>query len=301
MTTFINTPTGNIGRRLAHRLLEAGEKLVLLHREPSKLSEFAVRGASLAEGSTDDREALGRGLSSAPVDNLFWVTPPAFRPNYLDWAEQAARAAAETAAEHGVRRVVMLSSIGAQSERVGPVSALSRVEAVFRAALEKGGIEQLVILRPGFFMENFLRDVPTIAGQGAIYAPVSGDKRIPLVATRDIAAVAAEEILAPAAKGLSYRGVHGPTDLTHDEVARIASKALGRDVSFVSVPEEVARQSMTDANMPGFVTDLFLEMYAALREGRMDPAEPRTEKTTTSTDFATFVQDTLRPTLETAA
>ena len=43
MTILINTPNGNIGRPLAEALLAAGESLVLIQRDPSKVADLAAQ------------------------------------------------------------------------------------------------------------------------------------------------------------------------------------------------------------------------------------------------------------------
>ena len=295
MTTLINTPNGNIGRALAEQLLDAGEPLVLIQRSPEKVADLAARGARVVAGSTDDPAVLARAFEG--VGRLFWLTPPVYQPDFVAWAERTARAAVDAAKQHGVRRAGLLSSVGAHSERVGPVNALARVEAVFRAALEDGVFDEVVALRPAFFLENLLRDLGTIGDHGAFYAPLGEDTKIPMVATRDIAATAAEELRRAPGEGWRVRGVHGPADLSHREVAETLSRVLEREVRFVSVPEEAARKSMGEAGMPGFVTEMFLEMYEGIREGRMSPQTPRSAETTTPTDLATFAREVLRPAL----
>lgn len=47
--------------------------------------------------------------------------------------------------------------------------------------------------------------------------------------------------------------------------------------------------------MPDFVAEIIIEQYGAFREGRLDPAEPRTPETTTPTTLAEFARTTLVP------
>ena len=54
MTILINTPNGNIGRPLAEALLAAGESLVLIQRDASKVADLAARG-----GDSDLVRGLG--------------------------------------------------------------------------------------------------------------------------------------------------------------------------------------------------------------------------------------------------
>jgi len=62
---------GNIGRRTAEKITQAGAETVLLTRHPAKL-------ADLVEGATVNRLAvISQGLIEATqhADALFWLTP----------------------------------------------------------------------------------------------------------------------------------------------------------------------------------------------------------------------------------
>jgi uncharacterized protein YbjT (DUF2867 family) len=291
MRVVINTPNGHIGRALARDLLAAGIQTVGIARDPSKVADLA--GLQVVQGSIEDAATLDRAFEGA--DALFWLTPPASSPDYLDRSVANARRAAEAAKRHGVRRAVVLSSTGAHSgPGTGPVGAMLAVEDAFRAALP-----DVVALRAGFFMENFLYTVGTIAQAGAIFQTNPPDKKVPMVATADIAAKAAE-FLKNGWSGHRTVGVHGPADVSYREATAIISETIGRPVNYVQVTVDQARQAMAQMGMPGFVVDLFAEMYQAILDGRMDPAEPRTAESTTPTTFASFAKTVLRPAIEAA-
>lgn len=289
-TIVINTPNGTIGRKVSEALLDAGASLTLISRSADKVAALAARGAKVVEGSIDDAAALRSAFAGA--DTLFWVTPPAGRPDYNEWTVGAARQAAELAREAGIRSVVVLSSVGAHTGRgTGPVGVMLEVEDAFRGALP-----DVTVLRPGFFMENFFRDLATIRGMGKIFSPIPADKKVPMVATADIAAAAAAALLDPT-HGHRVLGLHGPEDLTYSEAAAILSDAWGRPVEYVQVRVEDARQGMLGAGLPAHAADIFCEMYQAIVDGRMDPAEPRTAATTTKTPLASFFRQVLVPAL----
>ncbi|MBX3249534.1 MAG: NmrA family NAD(P)-binding protein [Myxococcales bacterium] len=288
MTILIATPNGNIGRPLASQLLDAGASLVLIARDPAKVADLQARGARVVQGSLDDPATLARAFEG--VSDAFWLTPPTFRPDYRQWALDTAAAAAAEAKKSGAR-VVVLSSVGAHQAGNGPVSVVGEVEGVLRAALP-----DVLALRPAYFFENFLRDAATIAAQGAWYGPTPAGRAMPMVATKDIAAVAAEELRA-AWRGHRIRGVHGPADLTMAEVAEAFSEALGREVRYVEVPLSAALEAMAGAGAPDFVVALYAELLDGFVTGRTDPAEPRTRETTTPTTIAEFARDVLRPAL----
>lgn len=290
MRITVNTPSGNIGRTLTQSLLDAGANVTLISRSPDKVSDLTGRGARLVQGSIDEQAVLDEALAGA--DALFWLTPPAARPDYHQWAVSTAQKAAATAKRLGVSRVVLLSSVGAQSgPGTGPVGVMLEIEKLFAEQ-----VPNTVSLRAGFFMENLFRSLDTLR-DGALYQPAPAQKPFPLVATRDIAAVAAEELLDASWTGYRIRGVHGPEDLNYAQVAAILSDALGRPIQYVQVSVDQVRQGMRGAGLPDFLTDIFSEMYQAVVDGRMDAAEPRTAATTTPTSLAAFAREALAPAL----
>ncbi|MCA9652387.1 MAG: NAD(P)H-binding protein [Myxococcales bacterium] len=294
MSIVINTPNGNIGRRLALTLLDLGESITVISRDPAKASELAERGARVVQGSIEDEATLREAFAGAT--GLFWLTPSNLAPGFHAWARAAAERAATLAAEAGIERVVVLSSTGAHSGAgVGPVSALGPVEHEFESRLP-----HVVSLRAGFFMENYLRDLGTIAAMGKIFSPAAADHRVPMVATSDIAQRAAE-LLHEGWQGHLRLGVHGPRDLSPREGAQIVGQALGREVEYVQVTPEQALHAMLEAGIPEFAARLYVEMFVALNEGRMDPAEPRDDASTTSTELADFTRQVLRPAVAQAA
>ena len=77
MRITVTAPTGNIGRALTERLLEAGTEVTLLARSPEKVGDFVERGARVVEGSLENLAAVQEATEAA--DALFWLTPGEFR------------------------------------------------------------------------------------------------------------------------------------------------------------------------------------------------------------------------------
>lgn len=294
MSIVVNTPNGNIGRPLVEKLLKAGRKVTVISRTPEKVADLAKLGAKVVQGSIDEQATLDAALAGAEA--LFWLSPPAFRPDFKAWATANGQRAAKAVKAHGVKRVVMISSVGAQTGAgTGPVSVMKPTEEAFQAAAPN-----VVSLRAGFFMENLLHDVDSLVKAGALFAASPETKPLPMVATADIAAKAAEYLLDTSWTGHHYVGVHGPKDLTYPEVASILTEVLGRPVKYVRVGLEDLRKGMLGAGMPDFAADNFVEMYGALLDGRMDSAEPRSKETTTPTTLAQFASTVLKPVVERA-
>lgn len=191
----------------------------------------------------------------------------------------------------GAHRAVVISSMGAHTgPGTGAVGPAREIENEFEAKLPA-----VVSLRPGIFMENFLLSADMIANAGRIFVPIQSGKKWPLVATADIAAKAACWLLDRGWTGHHRVGVHGPQDLSTDEAAAIIASAIGKPVQCIDATLDEARGALTGMGMPDFVVDLIVEQYVAFRDGRLEPAEPRTPDTTTPTTLAEFARTTLVP------
>lgn len=292
MRIAIATPTGHIGSKVAELLQEAGSHLVLLVRDARKVAHFLRRGAEAREGRVEDAEYLKDATRG--VDALFWVTPPSYaEKDYREFMRTCGRAAAGAIRANKIARVVNLSSAGAHLEfGAGPINGLHDVERLLNDAASN-----ITHLRPGFFFENYLWQLDGIRRTESVYMTTSGNRRVPMIATRDIADAAARRLLDASWTGRSIRGLHGPANISYDEAAQWISDALGHPVHHVKVPEEAAREAMIGMGMSPNAADMMLEMYRGVENGTLRPAEPRTAETTTPTTFKTFVAEVLVPAL----
>jgi uncharacterized protein YbjT (DUF2867 family) len=290
MKIVINTPSGKVGRIAAERLLLEKQELVIISRNPEKVSDLVKRGAILVEGSFDDPEVLTKALDGA--DGLFWVTPPNYsNPDYLNWVLATAQIAAGIASKKGVKNVVVLSSAGAQSGKgSGPIGALLAVETAFENA-----VPNVTILRPGFYMENFLNYVYTISTFNSIFSCNIADIKIPMVATSDIGNKAADIILKNEFNGTKFVGVHGPEDINFIEAALLIGKGIGENVNYVEITPVQACQNMIEAGFSLNIANLLTEMNTAIQSGKIHAAEPRSPETTTPTTLLEFSKRVLKP------
>jgi uncharacterized protein YbjT (DUF2867 family) len=294
MRVAITTPTGHIGRRVVEILQDRGEhELILLARNPDKLAEEAARGATVVQGDLTDAAYVRRATTGA--SSLLVVIP-------LDPRTDDARAYQHTIAhnvENAVRtnhieRVVLVSSIGGHiGTGTGPVDGLHDAEQTLRKVAPT-----LTILRPAYFMENFEMALPTITRDQTIYMPVSGKTSLPMIATRDIAAAAADALTDTDWHGVRVKPLHGSRDYSFSEAADIIGDAIGHPVKFVTIPVEQARQHMLGMGASEDVTHNMLELYDAIETGRITAEHPRGPETTTPTTFEAFARDTLAPALK---
>jgi len=116
-----------------------------------------------------------------------------------------------------------------------------------------------------------------------------------MIATRDIGRVAAARLASRGWIGHFVGELHGPTDLSFNEVAEILSHALSRKITYFKCEPEEARRALIENAVSDNAADLMLEMYDAVETGRLRNLEPRSARTTTPTTLAEFARDVMLP------
>lgn len=292
MKIVIATASGNIGRRVAEQVQKAGAEAVLLSRQPEKLAPLVARGAVVAPVSSDDVQGLI--AASRGAEALFWLTPPKLEADDLrDWFQRTATAAAAAIRENRIPRVVHVSSIGAgASPHLGTVSLVGEVETILNRAAEN-----VVHLRPGYFMENCLAQVESLQREGVLSFPYASDHDIPWISTDDIGDVAARYLLDRRWAGQWTRNLMGPENLTPVEVAAVLSRVLGRLVRYVPVSVESLQQQLGTAGATPAVQRELGALFRALGDPDGVYATARTPETFTPTTFERFARSKLLPLL----
>ncbi len=292
MKIAITTPTGHVGSAVVDFLLNFGGDISvkLLCRRPEKVKNFFERGAQVSVGSQDDADFLVKATQDA--DAFFWATPPGYgSDNVRAFQDRLGKSAATAVRTNKIPRVVNLSSIGAnQSSGVGPINGLHDVEELLDEVAAN-----VTHLRPGFFFENLLWQLDPIRKWGRISLPLYGTTRYPMIATRDIGRAAAQRLCDQNWTGRYVRELHGPVDLSYDEVATILSEALGRQIAYMKCDRREMRQVLIDNAVSENAADLMIEMYDAIETGKLRPMQPRTSETTTATTLAEFARDVMLP------
>lgn len=283
--------TGNVGGGIAERLLNGGHKVRAVGRDKAKLEPLVSKGAKASAGDQANSEFLTEAFKGA--DAIFAMIPSS--PTAEDLREeqrQFARSIAEALGNSGVKRVVALSSLGAQHESgTGPIAGLHEFE---RALKGVAGVSA-VFLRPTYFMENFLHSISMIKSAGFNGGLVRADLKMPMIATRDIAVVGAQYLSEPTFEGQSVRELLGPKDLTFAEATFILGDAIGKpDLPYATFSEEDFRNGLLGAGFSESVADNYIEMENAMNQGLVAGSE-RSAENTTATTIEEFAADTFAP------
>jgi uncharacterized protein YbjT (DUF2867 family) len=206
---LVTGATGNVGRHVAAGLSQAGAEV----RTSSR------RGGDVP-ADLGDPASLDAALNG--VDAVFLVWPGPGVPGIEE---------AVATITGRVRKVVYLSAAGAEHGFWGEVEK----------AVEDSGADW-VFLRPGGFATNTLGWAGMIRDDGTVRWPY-GEAARALIHERDIADVAITALTSDALNGQRPH-LTGPANLTQAEQVRLIGEAIGREVRWIELPPEDARQQL---------------------------------------------------------
>jgi uncharacterized protein YbjT (DUF2867 family) len=270
--------TGHVGSVVAKELLAKGQKVRVLVRDAAKGAEWSKRGAEVAVGSIDDVVTLTAALQGAK--GAFVLLPPNFAvPDFYAYQRSTATTIGTAVKAAHVPHVVMLSSIGADlPDGNGPIKGLYHLEAALRTSGTK-----LTAIRAGYFMENIASSLEP-AKQMGIYPNFtpSADYPMPMIATKDIGALAAKSLVEGAAKN-EIIDLNGPAYSTRQMAEKLGA-ALVKTLQIVDVPEPGWVDAMMKGGLPKQVAEAFAEMYRDFGSGLIAPKGDRAAKGATTLD-----------------
>ena len=283
--------SGNTGRRISEQLLHSGESIRALGLSAAKLAGLESNGAEVLIGDATDVAFLTSAFRDA--DAVYALLPPDPQsPDLRKKWDQEGEAIVKAIRDSGVRYVVFLSSIGADlPEGTGPIAGLHAQEERLRTL---AGVSVL-ILRSASFFENFYAVLGVIKHRGINGGAVAPDLRLPMIATRDIADVAARALKARDWTGAVVRELLGPRDITFAEATRIIGERIGKpDLKYVQFPYADYASSLVQMGLSANMAALYAEMARAFNDGKIRSREGRKPENTTPTRFEDFAEDLAR-------
>ena len=253
--------TGNTGSVVAETLLARKQPVRVVVRSADKGTSWKAKGAEIAVASLDDVPALTKAFEGA--NGVYLLVPPNYGASaWLAEQHQRMDQAAAAVKASGISHVVFLSSIGGQiPEGTGPIRAARYGEQKLGAVAQN-----LTILRPCYFMQNWAPGIGMAKGQGVLPTFIAPTAKVPMISTKDIGRVGAELLLA-GGRGKQIVELAGPVDYSPDQVAATLSQLLGRTVSTQHAPLSAVVPTFTSFGFSDEAAKLFEEMYTSFSQG----------------------------------
>ncbi|MGW6362018.1 NmrA family NAD(P)-binding protein [Streptomyces sp. NPDC055092] len=298
---LVTGATGRQGGATARALLAAGVPVRALVRDAATDRAKAVEalGAELVTGDLHDRDSVTRAAEGARA--VFSVQMPAITAEGFDFEGEVAQGVnlIEGAKAAGVPQFVHTSVTGAGRHTETPGWAEGRwasmeptlgAKSAIQDRVRAAGFPHWTLLKPGFFMENFLPSMAFLFPrgiEGGLVSVLNPETRLSLVAVDDIGRAAAAAITAPERFG----GVElelASDYLSMTEITEVLSRTLGTQLSAPDMTEEEALA----AGMPAMgATHEWLNV--AGQPGRPQYAR---DLDIPLTSFAEWTQEHMRPT-----
>ncbi|KAH8556046.1 hypothetical protein BGW37DRAFT_479617 [Umbelopsis sp. PMI_123] len=218
--------TGQVGSHVAKNLLEKGQPVRIIVRNPNKAQKLSQLGAITHVGDIDNAQDIETGFKNANA--VFLIDPPAYHePNVEEITRNRLAILKAAIIKNSVRKVVVITSGGIQYRDID-------IGNLKYAQIWEDGFKELTIpvtsLRPTWFMENWIPAITMAKENGQFPSWLRNlDKAVPQIAAKDIAKVAVD-ILESSWTGFQAIELEGPQRYSVINVTNALSKYLGKDV-----------------------------------------------------------------------
>lgn len=257
---------GNISKPLTKLLVSEGLDVTVITRSTQNAEAIREDGAKAAIGSADDLKFLKETFKGATTVFIL-IAADLFEKDALKKMNAQCDIICDAILEEEVSNVVFLSSIGSDNPKLG---FHFENESILKRKLVD--LPSVSIVRPSGFFTNFYRSFDTIKKDQVIYSNVPRGQIESYVHPNDVALVCSELILNPPVTE-KFRIVNVESDVaTPEEVERLLSDALKFEIKWVSVPDNVAKESAIKAGLPEENAELLVNLFSQVYHGEMENA-----------------------------
>jgi uncharacterized protein YbjT (DUF2867 family) len=263
----ITGASGRVGNLVAEALLEQGLKIRAVARNVSKLAELKKKGAEAFEADFTQTEKLISAFTGA--ESVFLLSPTNLKAENLNEEQiHNVQSIIKAVRESGVKNVVLLSSWGTDLvEKSGGILGCR----FFEQELDKIADINTIILRPVWFMENFSFNISLMKMAGLNGLAIHPEVRFPMIATPDIAKVAAEFLRQGNFVEKKILYLRGPREFNMKEVTRILGDTIHMPgMKYVEFPQSILKKGMASSGlMSEDGADMLIEINQAISNGML--------------------------------
>lgn len=247
--------TGHLGRLVIQELLRSvpAAHIVAAVRTPAKAQDLAALGVQVRQADYAQPATLQAAL--AGVDKLLLISS-----SEVGQRAPQHRAVITAAKAAGVKLIAYTSLLHADTSTLGLAAEHKDTEA----ALAASGVP-FVLLRNGWYTENYETVVPTAVQYGAVMGSAK-EGRIAAASRADFAAAAAAVLVRDGQAGKVYE-LAGDTAFTLTELAAEIAKQSGKPVAYVDMPQADYAAALVKVGVPEGFAALLADSDAAAANG----------------------------------
>ena len=247
--------TGQLGRLVIDALLETvpASSIVAAVRSPEKAAALAARGGVVRQADYTQAETLDSALAGA--EKLLLISS-----SEIGQRVPQHRAVIEAAKRAGIKLIAYTSILRADTSPLGLATEHAQTEALLKAS----GLP-FVLLRNGWYTENYAASVPAALAHGAVLGS-AGNGRISSAARIDYAAAAALVMTREHQAGRVYE-LSGDASYTLTELAAEIARQSGKAVAYQNLPEADYKAALIGFGLPEPVAQLLADSDTGASQG----------------------------------
>ena len=249
--------TGQLGRLVIAALLKRvpATEIVAAVRNVEKAKDLAESGIQVRYADYGQPASWDEALKGADKVLLISSSEIGQRANQH-------RSVIDAAKRAGVKLLAYTSVLHAGTSPLGLAAEHRDTEAMLAAS----GVP-CVLLRNGWYTENYTAGVPAALAHGGVYG-CAGDGRISSAARADYAEAAAAVLTSDNQAGRVYE-LAGDTSYTLTELAAEISRQAGRNIGYVNLPEAEYKSVLIKAGLPGVIAELLANSDTGASKGAL--------------------------------
>lgn len=247
--------SGQLGRLVIQSLLKTvpAAGIVAAVRQPAAVADLAALGVQVRQADYAQPATLDAAFQGATkvllISSSALGERVAQHGNVIDAARRA-----------GVALLAYTSLLHADTSPHGLAAEHTATEALLRAS----GVPH-VLLRNGWYTENYLASLPAVLQHGAVIGS-AGEGRIASAARADYADAAAAVLTRDDQAGQVHE-LAGDTSYTLAEFAAEVGRQTGRTIPYVNLPEADYRGALLGAGLPEPLAQLLADSDVGASKG----------------------------------
>lgn len=247
--------SGQLGRLVIQSLLKTvpAAGIVAAVRQPAAVADLAALGVQVRQADYAQPATLDAAFQGATkvllISSSALGERVAQHGNVIDAARRA-----------GVALLAYTSLLHADTSPLGLAAEHTATEALLRAS----GVPH-VLLRNGWYTENYLASLPAVLQHGAVIGS-AGEGRIASAARADYADAAAAVLTRDDQAGQIHE-LAGDTSYTLAEFAAEVGRQTGRAIPYVNLPEADYRGALLGAGLPEPLAHLLADSDVGASKG----------------------------------
>jgi NAD(P)H dehydrogenase (quinone) len=253
--------TGYLGRHVIEQLLERvpASEIAVAVRNTGRAADFAARGIDVRHADYEKPETLAAAFRGA--DKVLLISA-----NEVGKRAAQHRNVIGAVKASGARLLVYTSMLNA--DRSG-IATLANEHRATEEMVRESGLP-FVILRNGWYLENYTENLAPALQYGAIAGSANGG-RVAAAARADYAAAAVAVLTGEDHEGQTYE-LAGDAPFTLSELAAEVSRQTGKTIVYNDLPSAAYRDMLLGAGLPAPVAEMLADADLGLGRGELDNA-----------------------------